>query len=118
MPFTKLLSAALFAAALAAAPICAAQTTGTITGNVIDKTTKKPVADMIIVLTGTSLESEEIAHSGNDGGYRFANLQPGLFTVSVVNDGYNPYERRDLAVNAGQTYRLRIELVPNPSADK
>lgn len=118
MPFKKLLSAVMFCAAVAGPPLCAAQTTGTIEGTVFDKATKKPVADAIVLLTGSSLQGEQNVPSGDDGGYRFANLQPGLFAVRVVNDGYKPFERGNIPLNAGEVYRVKIELVPNLSADK
>jgi len=70
-----------------AAPLRAVQAqSGTITGKVTDAATKLPIADVRVVITGTTFE----AQTGRDGEFRLINVRPGAVTVSAPEAGPGP----------------------------
>ncbi|BAH39446.1 MAG TPA: SusC/RagA family TonB-linked outer membrane protein [Gemmatimonas aurantiaca] len=89
-----------------AAPLRAVQAqSGTITGKVTDAATKLPIADVRVVITGTTFE----AQTGRDGEFRLINVRPGAVTVSAFRIGYRL--KQDTArVAAGETAVLNLEM--------
>jgi TonB-linked SusC/RagA family outer membrane protein len=89
-----------------AAPLRAVQAqTGTITGKVTDAATKLPIADVRVIITGTTFE----AQTGRDGEFRLVNVRPGAVTVSAFRIGYR-LKQDTVRVAAGQTIALNLEM--------
>jgi len=89
-----------------AAPLRAVQAqTGTITGKVTDAATKLPIADVRVVITGTTFE----AQTGRDGEFRLVNVRPGAVTVSAFRIGYR-LKQDTVRVGAGETVALNLEM--------
>ncbi|WP_337172498.1 SusC/RagA family TonB-linked outer membrane protein [Gemmatimonas aurantiaca] len=89
-----------------AAPLHAVQAqTGTITGKVTDAATKLPIADVRVVITGTTFE----AQTGRDGEYRLINVRPGPVTVSAFRIGYR-LKQDTVRVATGATVTLNLEM--------
>lgn len=84
-------------------------TTGVITGTVIDNVAKKPLADVVVEVSGAT--GEQVVVTDSSGGYRIPNLAPGSYTVRVSNDGYGAYSS-SVTLNANQTIRVNAGLRP------
>ena len=87
-----------------------AQTTGTITGTVVDLA-GDVVANAPIRATNVATKTLYTAASSDKGGYTIAQLPAGDYELSVAAPGFNPYSQQNVAVAAGQTLRFDIHLV-------
>ena len=108
---TTILSILGFCAALLLAPNVSAQQTGTITGTVTDVTGA--------VLPGVTVEVSSTAPNGpfnvvvTDGAgmYTVGALQPGTYDVVFSLPGFSVLMRDGVAINAGATVNLEVELL-------
>ena len=99
------------AAALSARPRAQDQT-GTITGQVVDGVTRKPVAGAVVSIGGPPLvgvppERQPLkVLTGADGHFEFRQLGPGIFSITAEKSGYadgEPGRRRPGAPGEGVT---------------
>jgi TonB-linked SusC/RagA family outer membrane protein len=97
-------AAALVLACVAQA---SAQTTGEITGTVVDLATGAPLAGAQISVTGTSLG----AAVGQNGTFTLANVPAGRHVVRAQRIGYGPTEDT-VQVSAGQSVTVNFKLQP------
>jgi iron complex outermembrane receptor protein len=84
-----------------------AQQTGSISGTVVDKETKRPLEAANVTLAGTTLGTS----SGTDGSFRLDNVPAGEYTVLVSYVGYTLH-RQMIALSAGSTLRIDVALEP------
>jgi TonB-linked SusC/RagA family outer membrane protein len=94
----------LMAIAARAAPL-AAQATGTITGEVVEATTRRPLAGSQIFIPGTGLGTV----SNAEGRFLIVGVPAGGVTVRVQLIGFGTVEQQ-VTVQAGQTTRVDFEL--------
>src|SRR6266849_6105230 len=87
-----------------------AQTTGTITGSVVDLV-GDVVANAPIRATNMATKTLYTAASSEKGGYTIAQLPAGTYELSVAAPGFNLYSQPNVAVATGQTTRFDIHLV-------
>ncbi len=99
-----------FLVAAVFAQVAFAQTTGTITGTLVDLA-GEVVANAPIQATNTATKTLYKATSSEQGGYTIAQLPAGAYELSIAAPGFNPFSQQDVAVAAGQTLRLDIRLV-------
>ncbi|NNF19759.1 MAG: TonB-dependent receptor plug domain-containing protein, partial [Flavobacteriaceae bacterium] len=84
-----------------------AQSTGTITGKLIDKEVNdEPLAFANVLLKGTTKGTT----SDFDGLFEIGNLEPGSYTVVFSYLGYETVERADVIVEAGKATSLEIPM--------
>lgn len=86
--------------------------TGTLTGVVRDASTQKPVADVLVTVTSSALQGEEMAVTGTGGDFRIMRLPPGEYTIRIDREQYKPYVRSGIRVRADVVLRLDTELLP------
>ena len=92
--------------AVAAPAALAQQTTGTVKGVLTDDSGGIiPAAN--VTLTGNGVS--KVAQSQADGGYTFAGLAPGDYTVSVTYPGFAPFSQK-VSVEASKSVQLPIQL--------
>ena len=72
--------------------------TGTVTGTVTDRTTRQPVADANVLVTGTTLGGR----TGANGSYRIGGVPAGTVQLRTARIGYAP-DTRTVTVGAGLT---------------
>lgn len=78
---------------------------GSIYGEVTDKTTGSPIAN-----AGVELQpSDYKATTGSDGHFEFSNLLKGNYTLIVSKAGYSPYESQ-IFINDGDKKRNDVQL--------
>ena len=96
------LRALLVLGALVASPAALAQgSTSVLTGNVVDASTRAPVADVVVTATSPSLQGEQVVVTDSSGLYRVPQLPPGTYTLRFEKETYRPYSRTAIEVARG-----------------
>ena len=86
------------------------QTTGRITGKVVDET-GKPVSGATVTANHAALSLERTGTTNENGDFVFALLPTGTYTITVMAEGRQP-EVYNVGVSIGQTIPLEIQLAP------
>jgi hypothetical protein len=87
-----------------------AQSTGAITGTVVD-IAGDVVANAPIQATNMATKTLYKAASSEKGGYTIAQLPAGAYELSVAVPGFNVYSQQNVTVATGQTLRFDIRLI-------
>ena len=87
----------------------AQETTGGLQGIVKDAS-GAVVPNATISLTGSNLVGTKSQTSDTNGYYRFANLPPGSYTLTVEAKGFNTLKRSDITIGVGHLPTLDIAL--------
>ena len=90
--------------------IAAAATPGAVTGVVTDAATKRPISSATVLLDARASRT-----TGDDGSYRFGDVEPGTHTISVRRLGYTPSTRR-VTIADGATATVDVALSAAASA--
>ncbi|HEY0875639.1 MAG TPA: TonB-dependent receptor [Vicinamibacterales bacterium] len=88
-------------------PLLAQETTGTITGQVVD-TQGLAIPGATITVTGP--QGTKTAVTDTNGRFNVPFLLPGTYTVRTEMSGFKPLERRDVVLRLGQTVDLNLRL--------
>jgi len=80
--------------------------TGTIVGNVIDKTDREPLIGVNIIIRGTSFGTV----TDLDGNYEIRSIRPGEYSVEFRYIGYESVLYTGIRVEAGQPTTINVEL--------
>lgn len=106
----KFLIFTVFCLALSAGQIFAQSTvTGGIRGNITD-TQNASVPSATVTITNEGTNKTETATTDSDGNYRFSNLQPGTYTISVNSSGFADFKQEKIVVEVGQATTINIPL--------
>lgn len=89
-----------------------AQGTGVLTGRIVDATTKKPLGDVVVTATSSSLQGEQTVVTDGSGTYRIPNLPPGDYTLRLESDSFKPYSRGGISMRSSSTIQVNAELLP------
>ena len=112
------LRALLVISAVLCSPAALAQgATSVLTGNVIDSSTKAPVADVVVTATSPALQGEQVVVTDASGLYRVPQLPPGTYTLRFEKETYRPYSRTAIDVASDRTLRLNVELLPETAGE-
>src|SRR4030095_11684149 len=83
------LRALLVTAAMLLSPAALAQgSTSVLTGNVIDSSTRAPVADVVVTATSPGLQGEQVVVTDASGLYRVPQLPSGTYTLRFEKETY------------------------------
>lgn len=94
-----------------ASALCLAQSavTGAIGGTVTDPNgAVVPSATVTIRNVGTNKETTGV--SSNDGSFRFTNLQPGIYAVTITAQGFSEYKQENVTVEVGRVTSMDARL--------
>jgi hypothetical protein len=95
--------------ALLVAGAFAQETTGGLQGTVKDPS-DAVVSNAQVVVTGASLVGSKEAETDGSGYYRFANLPPGAYTVTVTAKGFSTVKREGLDIQVGHLPTVDFKL--------
>jgi len=89
-----------------------AQSTSVLIGNVVDASTKAPVADVAVTATSPNLQGEQVVVTDATGQYRIPQLPAGVYTIRFEKESYRPLTRTALDLPTDRTLRFNVELLP------
>src|SRR5260370_4570869 len=92
------------------------ETTGGLQGTVRDPT-GAVVPNAQVVVTGSTLIGSKEVNSDGSGYYRFANLPPGTYTITVTVKGFKTFKREDLAIEVGHLPSVDVTLEVGTSSE-
>src|SRR5687767_12413756 len=95
---------------LSAADLGAQASTGTVTGRVVDSTTRQPLAGVSVVIEGTQRGTV----TASDGGFRIGGVPAGSQSVRARRIGYNS-QMQSVTVGTGATATVQFALIPAAS---
>jgi hypothetical protein len=100
------------AAAGLAAPLQGQDTApaGTIVGRVVNAGTSQPIEAALVQIEGTALS----ARADDAGRFIFADVPPGIYSLSARAIGYRPYVASEIVVGSGKPFEVTVTLVPQP----
>jgi hypothetical protein len=106
----RFLAAVVFCLLLGVGQIFAQSTvTGGIRGKITDPQ-GAIIPNATVTVTNVGTNKVETAATDEDGGYRFSNLQPGTYTVSVAVTGFAEFSQEKVVVEVGQVTTLDVPL--------
>jgi hypothetical protein len=94
---------------LVASSIVAQETTGGLVGTVKDPS-GAVVPGVKVVVTGTSLVGSKEVETDGGGYYRFANLPPGTYTITLTAKGFRTIKRDGLVIEVGHLPTIDFSL--------
>ncbi|MFL5248582.1 MAG: TonB-dependent receptor domain-containing protein, partial [Myxococcales bacterium] len=89
-----------------------AQSTGSLSGQVVDANTQQPVGDAVVIAQSPSLQGEQTAVSDATGSFEITLLPSGSYSLTVQREGYQPFTQQGLKVQIDRTIRVKLSLVP------
>jgi hypothetical protein len=101
------------AASVSLASPALAQTTGGLSGQIIDANTQAPVAEAVVIATSPSLQGEQTAVTDSSGTFEITLLPSGVYTINVQRDGYNAFTQSGLTIRLDKTIKVKLQLVPD-----
>jgi hypothetical protein len=104
---------ACLALSLLLAASASAQTTGAISGRILDAQTNRPVASATVVASSPALQGEESARTDQNGEFVVALLPPGPYTLFVQADGHQAFTQEGVQVGAARELRLHLSILPD-----
>jgi hypothetical protein len=90
----------------------AQQGAGVLVGNVVDASSKEPVADAVVTVTSPGLQGEQMVVTDATGLYRIPALPPGTYVVRIEKEQFKPFAGDGISLRADTTIRLNAELLP------
>jgi len=87
---------------------------GNLGGTVVDSTGAL-VPGAKVTLTGPT--GSATATSGDEGGFMFTRLDPGMYTVKVEKTGFKASDVKGIEVNIGRTASLKVQLSPGAATE-
>jgi len=99
----------LFSVLLLIANVFAQETTGGLQGSVKDPS-GAVVSKATVELTGSALEGSKKLDTDSSGYYRFANLPPGVYAVTVKASGFSELKREGIRIEVGHLPTLDLTL--------
>src|SRR5215467_6470384 len=94
---------------LPALSLYAQETTGGLQGTVKDPS-GAVVPKAHVVVTGTTLVGSKEENTDNSGYYRFANLPPGDYTITVTAKGFTAAKREGVTLEVGHLPSINFTL--------
>src|SRR4030095_1394155 len=86
--------------------------TSVLTGNVVDASTKAPVADVVVTASSPSMQGEQVVVTDSTGFYRIPQLPPGTYPLRFERERSRPSSRPGSEFPADRTLRLNVEILP------
>ncbi len=109
----KLFFVSLLVLALSAVTLAQSTTTGAI-GGVVTNPNKEVVAGAAVTVKNVGTNKEDSATTDDTGRFKVANLQPGVYSVTVNATGFSPMTSENVTVEIGRETSLEVSLTVGP----
>src|SRR5215208_3520689 len=109
----KLSLVSLLVLALSAVALAQSTTTGAI-GGVVTNPNKEVVASAAVTVKNIETNKEDSATTDDTGRFKVANLQPGIYSVTVSSAGFSPMTVDTVVVEIGRETTLEVALAVGP----
>src|SRR3954469_11497534 len=90
-----------------------AQTTGSVSGHVVDANSQEPVGDAVVIAQSPALQGEQTVVTDTTGAFEITLLPAGTYTLTVQREGFQPFTQQGLTVRLDRTIRVKLSLVPD-----
>jgi hypothetical protein len=81
-----------------------------ISGTVVDATTKKPLADVTVVaMIGTT--KTEVVTTNAQGQFKISSLVQGTYTLKISKEDYKAQDKKEVVVKPDNTAKVSVELI-------
>ena len=90
-----------------------AQTTGSLSGQVVDANSQQPVGDAVVIAQSPALQGEQTVVTDTTGAFEITLLPAGTYTLTVQREGFQPFTQQGLTVRLDRTIRVKLSLVPD-----
>ncbi|HKP31663.1 MAG TPA: carboxypeptidase-like regulatory domain-containing protein, partial [Chitinophagaceae bacterium] len=84
---------------------------GAVQGLVIDAITKKPIAGVVVTMTGSKFSSEKEVATDADGNFKIGKLPGGDLTIFFEKKGYKVSRREITNTKEGTVYKISLDLI-------
>src|SRR5690349_7609240 len=105
----KFLLVSLLVFAFSAVALAQSTTTGSI-GGVVTNPNKEVVAGAAVTVRNVGTNREDTANTDDTGRFKVANLQPGVYAVTVNASGFAPSTNENVVVEVGRETSLEVSL--------
>ncbi len=109
----RLSFAILFASCVSIVTMAQSTTTGAI-GGVVTNPNKESVPGAAIVAKNTETNKEDSVTSDDQGSFKVANLQPGIYSITINAAGFSAYTQERVVVEVGRTTPMNPSLAIGP----
>lgn len=83
--------------------------TGGVSGNVTDLQNAS-VPNATVTITNEGTNRSETATTNSEGNYRFSNLQPGTYTITVSSSGFSEFKQEKVVVEVSKVTTINVPL--------
>ena len=108
----RIITHALFVLSVGTPAVVAAQSTGTISGRVVNASTREAIAGVVIRLPATASGTIIAALSDSVGAFVVRTVPVGVTRLEVRRLGFTPVVRSDIVVSTARRTEVVIELTP------
>ena len=109
----KLFLVSLLLVAFSAVAFAQSTTTGSI-GGVVTNPAKEVVPGAAVSVKNTGTNKEDTATTDDTGRFKVANLQPGIYSLTVSSTGFSPMTVENVVVEIGRETSLEVALSVGP----
>lgn len=81
-----------------------------VTGTVLDATTKKPLADVTVVAVNGSNKVETVTTNAQ-GQFKIATLAQGTYTLKLTKEDYKNADKKEVVIKPEHTTKVTIEMI-------
>ncbi|HEV8426386.1 MAG TPA: TonB-dependent receptor [Pyrinomonadaceae bacterium] len=111
--FVKLFCVSLLVLVFSAIAFAQSTTTGSI-GGVVTNPAKEVVPGAAVTAKNVGTNKEDAATTDDSGRFKVANLQPGVYSVTVNSSGFSPTTQDNVVVEIGRETTLEVALAVGP----
>ena len=90
---------------------------GVVQGQVTDAVTKKPIAGVVVSMTGSKLNNEKEVTTDADGNFKIGKLPGGDLTILFEKKGYKIHRKELVNTKEGMVYRVTLDMLPREDDD-
>jgi len=91
---------------------------GVVQGQVTDAVTKKPIAGVVVSMTGSKLNNEKEVTTDAEGCFKISKLPGGDLTIFFEKKGYKVHKKELVNTKEGMVYRITLDMLPADDDDE